>query len=82
MAYLRDTADEAHALWVREAAQRIADSGVCANWRAVETALVERGYRDAPSMLHDATVRAQLNVRCARARSRTPSAVRGAWGDR
>src|SRR5690349_17341018 len=48
MAQLRDTADQAHAQWVREAAQRLADSGLCSNWRAVETALVERGYRDAP----------------------------------
>jgi hypothetical protein len=82
MAYLRDTADEAHAQWVREAAQRIADSGMCSGWRAVETALVERGYRDAPSMLADVSVRAELNVRCARARSRAGAALRGALGDR
>jgi hypothetical protein len=55
---------------IRDAARKVADSGLYTNWRSVQVALVDRGYSDAPRVLDSEGLRSLLNTRCAIARRR------------
>jgi hypothetical protein len=57
-------------LEVYQLAVRMAGSGKFESWKGIRDGLIEKGYKRAPDLLDDDTIRTILNIHCEQSRKR------------